>query len=265
MSEAERVAWWRGYDIEEASAASFQVGPLTLWVGREPHEWRIAWCRGPDPSDPTCAVDLPGPPEPPAEAELQRFALGRTEPRIELTPVAADRPVVTRPETPFTVLPGGEVTVFVGTPAWIRLSTGAPPQVLLDVPISRPTDTWFGPSTREGELCYGSRTHARLRLERMPRLPGRVLTRVDIRNEASEPLLLERLKLPAQRLALYADPEGQLWTSSMVVARPPDGSLDHMEIEAGSPADAPGAVRLAEPRQLASRSALVRALEALLA
>lgn len=73
--------------------------------------------------------------------------------------------------------------------------------VIPDVGI-RPSDTWFGPTTSEGEPCYASKTVCRLRVEDVPLRPHRCLTKVTLRNRADDSLSLDRLKLPVNALAL---------------------------------------------------------------
>ena len=55
--------------------------------------------------------------------------------------------------------------IYVSTPLWVRVDVHDPPQFLQEIPVIRPSDTWFGPSTREGELGYAGRTHGRLNFE----------------------------------------------------------------------------------------------------
>ena len=94
----------------------WQVGPLTLWIERRPGEWRVAtarvddWSASPVKVAERCEQDLD------ALENLTRMGAGDDEMRIALRPRVADRDIVTRPERPFLIQAGDEVTMFVGTP-----------------------------------------------------------------------------------------------------------------------------------------------------
>ena len=135
----------------------------------------------------------------------ERFACGATEDAIELLPVLADRPVVSRPDVPLHLLGGAAIGLYVSTPIWVRLKTGT--RVLLEVPSRAMKNTWFG-DHGSGELCYGSRTRARMRLGELPIRSHRAVTRVELRNRSSRTLDLERLNLPVPQLRLFASAEG---------------------------------------------------------
>ena len=89
--------------------------------------------------------------------------------------------------------------------------------------MDRPSDTWFGPSTLEGELCYESKTAVRFNLDNVPRRPHRAISVVRIRNRTDTQLSLERLKIPLPNLSLFGTEDGQLWTESITLERDEDG------------------------------------------
>jgi hypothetical protein len=115
-----------------------------------------------------------------------------------------------------------------------------------------------------GELCYASRTNARLHLANLPPRPHRATTRVTLRNGADSELVLERLALPVPHLSLHAGAEARLWTPSVTVERDRDGGLAEVRLEATPPAEAGASELVAPAREADSRNVLVRALEALL-
>src|SRR5690606_5680646 len=88
-----------------------------------------------------------------------------------------------------------------------------------------PSDTWFGPSTREGELGYAARTNARLDLEQMRPRPSRAVTKVVVRNVGDDNLRIERLNLPVPQLSLFVNRQGLIWTNSITVERDRLGAL----------------------------------------
>lgn len=191
---------------------------MSLWVERCHGEWRIATEvdeRGDDqrvdyvaegPARDLLAMD-----------SVVRIGTGSQSERVTISPRLADRPVVTRPIRPFYVAAGEQVSVFVGSPLWLHIGHEAPDRTLHELPIVRPSDTWFGDDTMVGELCYASRTQCRLRLEELPARPHRAMTRVQVQNNSKASLLLERMKLPVQYLPLFHDADGMFWTRDITV------------------------------------------------
>jgi hypothetical protein len=186
----------------------------------------------------------------------------RSESALRLLPRLPDRPVVSRPDTPFYVLAGEEIRLFVSSPVWVHVLSGE--RELLEIPIYRPSDTWFGPSTREGEVCYASWTSGRTELAELPRRPHRAVATVRVENHTEKSVLVERLNIPVPYLALYAAADGSLWTQGVTLRMVEDGATAEIHIAKEGPPEAPGATRLADPREDADRNLLVRALSALI-
>ncbi len=257
--------WWGDFDIPEGRMGRWGIGSLALWVEHRREDWRLAYleCPGEPPSEGAAVECSVEPEEPPAEATVERVVGEPSDDRLRLLPVLADRSIVARPETPLRLLPGAEASLFVSIPIWIRLELAGSSQVLLDVPARRPSDTWFGPSTRQGVLCYAVRTKARLNLENLTVLPDRAIARVCLRNLAASEILLERLNLPVDELALYADSSGNLWTQQLTVQRTEGAGEVVVDFDQQPPPEAAGAERVADARTPARRG-LLRALSGLL-
>lgn len=255
------LRWWGEFEISRDAWRRWRIGPLSLWVRRLDDEWRLA--HEEDAAEAAAEADRPSS-EPPATATVERFAAARLGERLIVTPGLGDRSIVTRPETSFRLAAGGAVDLYVGTPVWLRLESAEPRHLLLDVPTRRPSDSWFGPSTTEGELSYAGRTSARLRRENLPVSPHRAVTRVRLTNRAPDPLLLERLNLPVPNLTLFADAEARLWTQAVSVEREEDGKLAKVRIDDRPPAEAKGVERLSEPREARSKNVFSRALDTFL-
>ena len=246
--------WWGVFDVDTGACSTHRIGPLDLSVERTVHEWQIVAVRAA--LEPELADD-PGVARQTPVAE--RFAFETTTGPLCLMPVMADRPVITRPSSPFYVAPGGAVTIYMSSPMWVRVAVGRSATLLQELYIVRPSDTWFGPSTREGELCYASRTAARMTPEELPLRPERAVTAAHIRNQTAKSLLLERISLPTAHLALYAAPNGQLWTQDMTLLNEGEQELSHLMIENVPPRHAPDASLVTGARSPVERKTLVRA------
>jgi hypothetical protein len=264
---AASVEWWGRRRVPVGSAGRWRIGPLTLWIQRLEGEWRIAHETGDDPLDVSLREDLPADVDDLLEKEgVARFVKpGRSE-EVVLAAALADRPVVTSSEQPLSVPPGEEVAVYVSSPLWVQVEVGKPARRLCELPVFRPSDTWFGPDTTEGELCYASRTFHRVRLEDVPVRPHRATTAVKIKNRARTMLSLERMQVPVMHLALYRAEDGRLWTQDVVFER--EGDVDFVALRLGGrgkPAAAgSGEAKLvAGPRVQPSGGIVVRAFGSL--
>lgn len=237
---------------------------MSLWIRHTEYEWRIAYESKGDPMDSNVELKvpladfLPGP-----DSTLNRFSSRDPGDVLILSPALADRSFVTQPEAPLYILAGEEVTLYISSPLWVRIECGDLPRFLQEMPIYRPPDTWFGPSTREGELCYASRTQARLSLEEVPLRPHRVVTPVKIRNLVNQALLLERLNLPLIHLSLFGAADGYLWTQAITLERVEEKDLAMIHIERDAPREAQGAELIALPRVKSEQNLLKRVFSAL--
>jgi hypothetical protein len=196
----------------------FEADNGQLWTARLAGEWQVA-------TEHSEAYDAPqlevGQPCTDLDLlqmqEVTRYGVAGDTGELVLMPALADRSVVTRLETLFKVMPGAELVLYVSTPLWVMVQLGAPAMAVADIPILRPSDTWFGPSTLAGELCYASRTTGRLRRDALPSLPHRAITSVQIRNRSSKPLALDRMNVPVVYLSLFEADNGQLWTEDVLL------------------------------------------------
>ena len=255
--------WWGTFDLAEGATGYWRTGPLKLWVQNLAHEWRVYQHQEKDPLDHSLEVTVPSDAVPDDKASVTRFSFSTAGDSLSITPVLADRAVVVKPEDPFYVPSGGEATLYVSTPVWLRLELSGAGK-LLDIPSWRPTDTWFGPSTLVGELCYGSRTAGRLSLEELEYRPHRAITPVQVRNRASNPLLLDKVKLPVQYLGVYTSQSNFLWTQTVTLVREEDGDLAGLQVAKSVPAHVGKVEQLSPPRQHAERNLVVRAFSKLL-
>ena len=264
MNDGRTTAWWGEHRIEHGQAARVRVGPLILTAARLDNEWRLCRDSSGDSSDMSHGVEVPiEPPELGRTARASRFGCSNGSEKLELLPILPDRPVVTRPEQPITVPPHEQVTVYVGSPLWVRVSDAEHKQTLEELPAFRPSLTWFGPNTREGQLCYGTRTYGRLRLAEVVHYPHRVMTAVSINNGGDKPLLLERLLLPVQRFSVYATASGELWTESATLEREPGEELATLQLGTKPPGQAAGAKQVSKPRETSSQKLLFHAFGSL--
>ncbi|MFH2008197.1 MAG: hypothetical protein ABI333_16560 [bacterium] len=260
-----RSTWWGSYEIPVGTCGGWTVGPLSLWVERLEGEWRVAYKTTEDHLDPTIRVQVPVEGVDLMELDkVTRFAVTGADPVVHVTPVLADRPFISRPEKPFVVLPQDEITVYISTPVWLRIEVGEPRRQLLEVPTVRPSDTWFGPDTMQGELCYAARAAMRLNLEQVPLRAHRAITAIQVRNRGLEVLTVDRLNLPVVYLSLFQGADDELWTENVVFERPAGSDEFQLRLrESAGRGSKEGAVEVGAPRQVLPDRVSVRALASL--
>jgi len=257
-------SWWGNFKLDNEQSRLWQIGPLTLIVRCLSGEWQIAHEQTDNIVDSKAIWEIKNTDQLPGTLDNNsRYVFRETTGLLNISPLLADRPIVSRPHTPFYLSAGEEVTVYVSSPLWLQLAVGSSPaKELQNIAIQRLSDTWFGPSTREGELCYATTTHCRINLDDIPQRPHRAITPVFICNQADTTLAVERLNVPAPLLPLYASTTGQLWTPKITLIREKDGDMAELKIDNKPPAESKHAARLGEPRETADSSVLFRAFNA---
>lgn len=212
--------WWGNVDFTLNETRSWYLGGLTLQVQRAAQEWQISYHRPviqqesdhtwhEIPSSEQSFLSAP-------TATVQRHIFNKTSNQVTLKPQLADLSVVIQPVTSLFVSPNQQTTLFVSTPVWLNITTDKH-SLLLDTPIIRPSDTWFGANTIKGEICYATQVLARLDLEQLPIRPFRAVTPIHIVNRQNKSIPIERVNIPVPLLSLYAAEDGRLWTPTLEV------------------------------------------------
>ncbi len=250
--------WWGEVELPDRGYRSLRLGPMELLLSRASGVLQVAWRSRGDPLSEAQAWSVLDTWEAPPGFEVRRFAAGSGS--IRLHPRLPDRFVVARPEQHMVVPAGSTLVAYLSSPLWLALSEGD--TLLADLPVSRPSDTWFGPSTMEGHLGYALRTKLLTSLERLRVRSHRAISRITIENRSPMPLGITRLRLPMADLALFAGATA-VWTEELKLVRGDDGDTDQVDIGAGAPAEAGSVTALASPRDGSRQSPIVRVFNAL--
>lgn len=255
--------WWGDYEFEVQQTLRWQIGPKTLWITRGDKEWRITRAEGQNPLDNRLSVAEEAVEPVGEDFVTRRFALSDDNCMIRLLPMLPDRSLIIKPADPFFVPTMEELTLFVSSPLWLRIYAGGSGTELEDVALIQPSDTWFGPDTLSGELCYASRSSARLHLENIPERPHRSVSALHIRNSAKSVLAVEKLKVPVQHLGLFVSEEGHLWTEALKFEREKDTEEARVRIEK-RPTKIGNEIQVATPRVRKSSGFLLDAFGGLI-
>lgn len=256
--------WWDPAEIAAGGRARWRIAGLEVVAARSEHEWRLSYRRLEPTPETASAWDFENDwREEPEDGRVERHVFSATQGPCRLLPLLADRPVVSSPRIPVYLQPGEEATLYVGTPLWLAVEVGDPPTRLAELPVHRPSDTWFGSSTLEGELCYAARTRAALNVASLPELSDRAVTPVLLRNAAGTSLAVDRLKLPVPFLALWEGRGSLLWTGGVTLVRSAEGTMASLEVEGGAPRSLDAGKLLTAPRQTSEPGRLIRAFSTL--
>ena len=169
---------------------------------------------------------------------------------LRLLPVLPDRPLVVKPEHPFTLLRRASARIYMRIPTWIRVEAveerdgGA--SVLAEIPTVHLSDTWWG-DFQEGELAYWLTTQGRREFTPDLFKAHFVMSAVQLDNRSDDDLRVEKLSLRVEHLSIY-EKDGWLWAEEVRVDYhgEDDGSEVHMDDE--PPREAAGARELTPAR-----------------
>lgn len=213
--------WWGDFSFQPQETKCWSVGERAILIKRKATEWNT-W------NVESIVVDSIG-----AEDDILvtdgskivlesdmvtgRFLEKVTSGKIKVTPLLADRTMIARPSSPLTILAGEKIQLFISTPVWFYAELLPSGKCLVDLPFWRPSDSWFGSSTIDGQLCYAKYTSAKTNLEDLDLHPHRATTAIMVHNRHNKALTINRINVPVNYLTLYSDDKNQLWTSSISI------------------------------------------------
>ncbi|MEY2864304.1 MAG: hypothetical protein RLY58_2011 [Pseudomonadota bacterium] len=233
-SQAADLKWWGEYQFDIGQSRAWLLGSLLLRLTRGVNEWQLEYHRPRHQDENDQDWQLLSPEEDFGQkTTLERYLFAHTGDRLTLLPRLADRSVVVKPVNPIYIPAGQQGTMFISTPLWVAAYIPEQKAPLFDTPILRPNDTWFGPNTLRGEVCYATPVFCRTELAHLPPRPFRAVTPVHFHNNGTNQLELARINLPVPALPLFHSADtGRLWTSPIDVlhdatARPPRIRIDH--------------------------------------
>ncbi len=202
---------WTNYDMPSGKLLHWQIGPLDLWLHHLPDEWCSSTRLDPERTSGDGMVEECR--EMPVDLEIARWLVkARDQARILLQPAMPDRPVAVRTLAPLTLLPGSSALFFISIPVWAEVYVGeSTGERLVSIPTVNLSNSWFGLPT-DGEVCYALRSRARREVDGLEQNHYRAICPMTVKNEAKEPLLIQRLFLRTAPLSIYAG-DTNLWTN----------------------------------------------------
>ena len=251
-------AWWHPVTLTPGSCRNINIGPLSLYIQRQAQQWLLAFERHDTPAgeDRPLSQSIA---QMPAHIKAERYMFQQSPAAFCLTPVLLERPVVAKTLQPLHIPPGENTTLYISSPVSVRLALQQPEQLLQEIAISRLSDTWFGPSTQIGELCYADKTHARQSRDELPLRPHRAITPVTVHNNSKQMLSLSKISIPVPYLAVYSAQNGNLWTDPISLQHESADGLARFKTGSLTATEAKGVTLLSAARAIPEKQSLIRA------
>ncbi|XOV79561.1 MAG: hypothetical protein ACFHVJ_01060 [Aestuariibacter sp.] len=227
--------WWGNVKFDADEVKVWQIGERKVAIQRRDKQW-IVWNKEtPEENAAKITVKALKSAQSFTDVPFSRFVFSKTEPLLAVSPALADRPIIARPAAKLNVPPGQQIEVFISTPLWFKASPENHDCLIADLPFWRPSDSWFGPSTMEGEFCYSKFTEARVDLQQLTPLSHRAITPILIRNDYDEALVIERINLPTPYLSLYTDKENKFWSNQIEIVHHNDENKTGLKVKDQAP------------------------------
>lgn len=258
------LKWWGEYHFNLNQAYSWRFGSLYFRLVRREKEWRIEYHRPQHQHESQqdwkkLDVDESFP----APIRYERYMFSQTTDNFFLLPRLADRSVVIKPKHPIYIPAGQRSTLFISTPLWICGIVANQKKALFDFPVIRAKDTWFGPSTSEGQLCYATLVDGNTDLNLLFPRAFRAVTPIHFYNDSYQQMRLERINVPVHSLPLFhSEQTGRLWTSEIKVYQDSIDRPPRIRIESRTPAMA-GEVSFVQPARLETSGFITNMFESL--
>ncbi|MFW6192195.1 MAG: DUF432 domain-containing protein [Gemmatimonadota bacterium] len=239
---------WGEHTLPGDEPIALRLGPLTVWAALRAGEVWIAHVPGDWTRSRRGRPQVSGPDEALEGDAWVRWPVPEGTERIALSPAFPPRTLVAEPEHSFHLLPRARARIYVRVPLWVRVEMiSTDRQALVELPSVLLSDTWWGSPT-EGELSYWLQTTARRGVPPEVFEPHLAVCPLDLSNPSDDELTVERIALRVAYLSVFSD-EGRLWSDETRLRYQGSDEGSRIDVSGRPPEQAPGAVRIAGPRE----------------
>lgn len=277
---------WGDIYFELDEVKTWRIGQRKISVQRKKTEWLIWNEKTEEENFEALVLENSVSNDIPISVLPQRYLLKSTQPYLTAKPLLADRSIIVRPNSILNILPGETIDLYVSSPLWMAFYNMAFYNTALcnttfyntasyntketlpisEIPFWLPSDSWFGPNTMVGELCYSKYTDAKVTLDNIQKRSHRAITKISISNEHDESLAIERLSLPTPLLDLYIDTNNQFWTDQVHLIHHLDSERPSFDIKSLASESAAKSIKLISvARKIANENTFMRSIRSLVA
>lgn len=252
--------WWGEFTFEMQAQKCWRIGERSIVISRQATEWNTWNLETEEENYNDIETSNEVNMAVMEEDNIGRFLEKSTSSQLKIMPLLADRTVVARPSSPLTILAGEKIQLYVSTPIWFYAETSPGSKCLLDIPFWRPSDSWFGASTIDGQLCYAKYTSAKTQLDELNLHSHRATTPITVINSHNKSLTINRINVPVNYLNLYSDQQNQLWSSRISIERENDSDDVELIIDKSSSEHINPLTFISKPRLSSEHGKLVRSI-----
>jgi hypothetical protein len=258
------ATWWGKFEFSLSSSRTWHIGDRWIGIQRKHTEWTI--------TNATTATENAEPLrittddlDAETDADITRYMVNETSDTLVIEPTLADRSVIVRPGKPLVIQPMQTMRIYISTPLWFTVLLPDSEVPIADIPFWRPSDSWFGPSPMNGDICYAKYTDARNHQESIEPKPNRATTLVTLENKQNEPLLVERINVPVTLLKLYVDEANAFWTDDVVITQYEENGKSLSRVDHTMPSFLTVDKLVSESRQLSQKKNFISSIKNLIA
>lgn len=253
--------WWGEFEFSPDEIKCWHIGDRSIAIKRGAHEWTV-WNKETD-SELNAALDVSNitSNETFKDVDFQRFMVRQTDSKLVIEPSLADRAMIARPSKPIVVMPNENITLYVSTPLWMTILLPQQEAPMADIPFWRPSDSWFGTSTMQGDICYSKYTDAKMDKNLLEKRSHRASTMVTLKNDQDEPLSIQRLNLPVPALKVYVDDQGEFWTDQVNILQRTEHSKPVSHLRHSPPEQIQLMEQVSESRELSKKPSFLSSIK----
>lgn len=249
--------WWGVFSFDLLEQRCWSIGERAILIKRKATEWNT-WNIESEEEDSDIVVSNGMNFNIDNNLINGRFLEKSTSEILKVFPLLADRTVIARPSSPLTILAGEKIQLYISTPIWFYAETFPGGKSIVDLPFWRPSDSWFGSSTIDGQLCYAKYTSAKTQVEELDLHSHHATTSIIVVNNHKKALIINRVNVPVNHLHLYSDEQNQLWTSRISIEIEDESADVELIIEKGFSAEFNPLTFISNPRLKPSQGKLIR-------
>jgi hypothetical protein len=255
------MLWFGEFPFELGQTKYWRINERFIAIQRSKKEWTIWDKQTKDDTNQSIIVDSRVITSNINSAQQSRYMVTETSDTLLIEPSLADRAVVATPSIPLVVMPQETIEVYVSTPLWMSIFIASSDTLIADIPFWLPSDSWFGPSTMKGDLCYSKYTDAKVDLSSLDKHSCRAITEVRLRNDQAQPLRIEKLNLPVPSLKIYANKKGEFWTDCVSIVQCEEHGKPISLVTQSQPASIQGDEQVFESRVLSVKPSLFSSIK----
>lgn len=259
----EKQIWWGEHYFALAETKVWRIGTRSVAIKRCAKEWQLWNNQEHQEVNKPIVLDTLKAHESFDDKVCSRYVLASTGEALIIEPSLADRAMIVKPGIPFSISPGEKVVVYVSTPIWMTVLVPGKEVPLADIAFWRPSDSWFGPSTMNGDLCYSKYTDARLDEGALVSRGYRATTKVSLQNDQETGLTVERLNIPVPALKLYVDAMGRFWTDDISIVQTHEHNKSISQLVQSIPKRGASLKMVSESREMSKKSSFLSSIRSL--